>query len=326
MLLNIFKINNYSVSVYLLLFSFGLGLFAVNLCVDAAIFSNSVLSYFIGAVNLGMLSKASSIILLLLNVLVFDLLMTSQEISEKNNHVPALLLGILLCYAISQNPLHPILFGQLLVSGSMWCFLTVYKSDKALSSIFNGAFCLSVASIFYPPYSVFIVICFICLFILLSFSLREWLLAIIGIILPYFFYFSLLFLFNKDLQQPVLNLANSFHSPSVPIYLKGSFLINFAVGFMTVFTIVFFLSKTVSNKIKAQKGFIIFLWMLILSIPTWFIVSTGGAFSALLSAMPLSVFCGIYLGNTKSRIFAELLLWFLLSMFIVSMLQQANII
>ncbi|HEX7414803.1 MAG TPA: DUF6427 family protein [Bacteroidia bacterium] len=326
MLLNIFKINNYSASVYLLLFSFGLGLFAVNLGVDTAIFSNSVLSYFIGAINFGILSKTGGIILLLINVLVFDLFISSQEISEKTNHVPALLLGVFLCYAISQNPLHPILFGQLLVSGSMWCFLTVYKSDKALSSIFNGAFCLSAASIFYPPYSVFIVLCFICLFILLSFSLREWLLAIIGVVLPYFFYFSLLFLFDKDLQQPVLNLINSFHPPSIPVYLKGSFLINFAVGFMAVFTLVFFLSKTVSNKIKAQKGFIIFLWMLVLSIPTWFIVSTGGAFSASLSAMPLSVFCGIYLGSTKSLIFAELLLWFLLSMFIISMLQQANVI
>ncbi|HEX7413740.1 MAG TPA: hypothetical protein VF411_06795, partial [Bacteroidia bacterium] len=126
MLLNILKINNYSASIYLLLFSFGLGLFAVNLGVDTAIFSNSVLSYFVGAVNFGMLSKASSIILLLLNVLVFDLMMTSQEISEKNNHIPALLLSVFLCYAISQSPLHPILFGQLLVSGSMWCFLTVY--------------------------------------------------------------------------------------------------------------------------------------------------------------------------------------------------------
>ncbi|MHB8261682.1 MAG: hypothetical protein ACYDCN_14685 [Bacteroidia bacterium] len=326
MLLNILKINNYSASVYLLLFSFGLGLFTVNLGIDAAIFSNSVLSYFIETVNLGVLSKTGGIILLLVNILVFDLMMTSQEISEKNNHVPALLLSVFLCYALSQNPLHPILFGQLLISGSMWYFLAIYKSDKVLSSIFNGAFCLSAASIFYSPFSLFIAMGFICLSILISFSLREWILAIIGIVFPYFFYFSLLFLFDKNLQQPVLNLANTFHAPSIPIYLKGSFLINFAVGFMSVFTLVFFLSKTVSNKIKAQKGFIIFMWMLVLSIPTWFVVNTGITFSAFLSAMPLSVFCGIYLGNTKSRIFAELLLWFLLSMFIISMLQQANVI
>jgi hypothetical protein len=46
----------------------------------------------------------------------------------------------------------------------------------------------------------------------------------------------------------------------------------------------------------------------------------------LLSAMPLSIFCGIYLGNTKSRILAELLLWSLLILFVISMLQQASII
>ncbi len=252
--------------------------------------------------------------------------MTSQEVSEKNNHVPAFLLGIFLCYPLSQNPLHPLLFAQLLVSVSLWYFVSVYKSDRALSPVFNGAFCLSATTIFYPPFIVFIVMCFICLLILRPFVLREWILVLIGIALPYFFYISLLFLFDKNIQNPTLNLANSFHAPSIPTYIKGSFLINLSLGIIAVFALIFFLIKTVSNIIKTQKTFVVFMWIFLLSIPTWFIISTGGAFSALLSAMPLSVFCGIYIGNTKRRILAELLLWFLLSVFIVSMLQQSSII
>ena len=150
--------------------------------------------------------------------------------------------------------------------------------------------------------------------------------AILGICLPYFLYLSLLFLFDKGLYQVGLNLVNSFHVPSMPVYLKGSFLINFSVIVIAVFAFIFFLIKTVSNKIKTQKAFVIFLWMFILSAPTWFVVSTGAAFSGLLSAMPLSVFCGIYLGSAKSRILAELLAWVLLILFVVSMLQQASII
>jgi hypothetical protein len=162
--------------------------------------------------------------------------------------------------------------------------------------------------------------------VLRSFVLREWILASIGIILPYFFYISFLFLFDKNMQQPALNLANSFHAPSLPTYTKGSFLINLSAGLIAVFTLIFFLIKTVSNIIKTQKAFIVFLWVLLLSIPGWFIVSTVGAFNFLLSAMPVSVFFGIYLGNTKRRIFAELLLWGLLSAFVISMLQQVSVI
>jgi hypothetical protein len=326
MLLNILKINNYLVYVYLFLLALVAGVFSINYSANAPVFANSVLSFFILQDNYGIVSKIIGIILLLANVLLFDLFINSQEVVEKNNHVPSFLLSLFLCYAISLNPLHPMLFAQLLLSAAFWFFISIYKTDRVYSPVFNGAFCLSVATIIYPPYSLFIVLCFICLLILRTLSLREWLLALLGVCLPYFFYFSLLFLFDKDTHQVGLNLANSFHAPRIPTYLKGSFLINFSVITVAVFALIFFLIKTVSNKIKTQKAFVIFLWMIIFSVPTWFIVSTGAAFSGLLSAMPLSVFCGIYLGNAKSRILAELLTWVLLVLFVVSMLQQASVI
>jgi len=326
MLLNILKINNYLVYVYLFLLALAAGIFSINYSANAPVLDNSALSFFLQQGNYGVVSKISGIILLLANVLLFDLCINSQEVVEKNNHIPSFLLSIFLCYAIGLNPLHPILFAQLLLSASLWFFISIYKADRVYSPIFNGAFCLAVATIIYPPYSLFMVLCFVCLLTLRTFSLREWLLAILGICLPYFFYFSLLFLFDKNPQQVFLILRDSFHAPSIPAYLKGSFLINFSVITIAVFALIFFLIKTVSNKIKTQKAFVIFLWMFIFSIPMWFIVSTGVAFGGLLSAMPLSVFCGIYLGSAKSRILAELLTWVLLILFIVSMLQQASII
>ena len=326
MLLNILKINNYLAYVYLFLLALLIGIFSVNYSVNALVFDNSILFFCSQSGNYGLISKIAGIILLLTNVLLFDLFITSQEVAEKNNHVPSFLLSIFLCYAISQNPLHPMLFAQLLLTTSLWCFISFYKSDRAYSPVFNGSFCLSAATIIYPSYILFMVLCFICLITLRTFNLREWLLAIIGLCLPYFFYTSLLFLFDKDPHQFIFNVLNSFHAPSIPAYLKGSFLINFIVISIAVFSLIFFLIKTVSNKIKSQKAFVIFLWMFIFSIPTWLIVSTGAAFSGLLSAMPLSVFCGIYLGSAKSRILAELLAWVLLILFVISMLQQASVI
>ena len=326
MLLNIFKINNYLANIYLLLFTLIFGVFTVNLTTNTDVFAESVLSFFIHSTTSGLLEKIFGVLLLLLNVFIFDLFITSQEVSEKNNHLPGLLLAVFLCYPLSQNPLHPLLFAQLLLSAALWYFVSTYKADKALSQVFNGAFCLSTATVFYPSFILFIPMCFVCLLILRSFNLREWILALIGISLPYYFYVSLLFLFDKDMQQPALNLAHSFHAPNIPAFSNGSLLINSSVGIMVLFTLIFFVIKTVSNIIKTQRAFLVFLWLFLLSVPAWFIVSAGGAFSTLLSAMPLSVFCGIYLGNTKRRIFAELLLWGLLSAFVISMLQQVSVI
>lgn len=326
MLLNILKINNYLVYVYLFLLTLIAGIFAVNFTANTAVFDNSALQFFFQPSNYGAISKISGILLLLANVLLFDLYITSQEVVEKNNHVPSLILSIFLCYALSLNPLHPILFAQLLLSTALWCFSSIYKANNIFSPVFNGAFCLSVAAVIYPPYTLFLTLCFVSLLILRPFSLREWLLSILGICLPYFFYFSCLFLFNKDTNEVGLNFVNSFHTPGIPAYLKGSFLINFSVILIAAFTLVFFLMKTVSNKIKTQKNFVIFLWMFFFSVPAWFMVSTGAAFTGLLSAMPLSVFLGIYLGSAKSRILVELLMWVLLILFVVSLLQQGSVI
>ena len=243
MLLNIFRINNHIVYVYLIVFSLCLGIFATNFSAQAAVFSDSALSYIFLPVNFGWLAKTSGVLLLLTNIIVFDLLLTSQEVSEKNNHIPALLLGIFLSYATSQNSLHPLLFAQLLLSISIWRFLSVYKSDRAFSAVFDGAFSLSAAAILYPPYILFLLLGFIGLLTLRSFSLREWVLTLVGIITPYFFYFSLLFLFDKSLPDALFHMVNSFHTPGIPVYLKGSFLINFSVGILAAFTAVFFLLK-----------------------------------------------------------------------------------
>ena len=232
MLLNILKINNYIAYVYLFLLALVIGIFSVNYSANAPVLNNSVLAFFFQSANYGLVSKISGIILLLANAFLFDLFITSQEVVEKNNHVPSFLLSIFLCYAISQNPLHPLLLAQLLVTTSLWCFISVYKSDRAYSPIFNGAFCLSAATILYPAFGLFIILCFVGLITLRTFNLREWLLALLGISLPYFFYFSLLFLFDKNPQQVIFNLANSFHAPSMPVYLKGSFLINFIVNLL----------------------------------------------------------------------------------------------
>ena len=198
MLLNILKINNYLVYVYLFLLALIAGIFSINYTANASVFDNSALSFFFQQSDYGLVSKIIGVILLLANVLLFDLFINSQEVVEKNNHVPSFLLSVFLCYAISLNPLHPILFAQLLLSASLWFFISIYKSDKVYSPLFNGAFCLSAATIIYPPYILFTMLCFICLLVLRTFSLREWLLTILGICLPYFFYFSLLFLFDKN--------------------------------------------------------------------------------------------------------------------------------
>ena len=77
MLLNILKINNYLVYVYLFLLALVAGIFSINYSANAPVLENSTLSFFLPQGNYGVISKIIGIILLLANVLFFDFFINS---------------------------------------------------------------------------------------------------------------------------------------------------------------------------------------------------------------------------------------------------------
>jgi hypothetical protein len=325
-MLNFLKINGYAAYLYLLLFSLILGLFSVSFSYHASVFEESVLYYFFSSATNNWVVKIGGVVLLMANVLLLDLLFTRQEVTEKYNHVPAFISAVFSCYVLIQNPLHPLLFAQLLVGGGLWNYFSTYKANQELSAVFDGAFMLSVASIIYPPFCLFLALFVFSLLILRSFVLREWLLSLLGIIIPYLLYTAFLFLFGKKLQPIYKNVTISFHHFLIPSYINGSLTIYATVSLLVLATVIFFLLKPISNNVKTRKTLSIFVWMFILSVISWFSTDNGSVFIMWLSIIPLSLFIGSYLGNTKSRTFAEILLWIFLAAFVTSILQQANLI
>jgi hypothetical protein len=330
MILRTLKITDYRAWIYLLIFSALTGIFALVFDTrHEAVFSNSVLS-FVPSLNSPLIYKplwmqVIGLILLMSNVILFDHVLTSQEVVEKNNHVPAFLMGMYLVYPLQEHPLHPQLLAQLLLTFSYQRFISTYRLEKAGPRIFDGAFCLSCAVIIYPPYWVFFALGFICLAVLRSFTAREYSLVIIGIALPYLFYYTILFLCDLSLQKPVSDIVNSFHRPRMPIYLDGSFLVNFTTVVIVLFTGIFFLGKQASGKMKTQKALTIFLWALIPCLAAIFLTNNHFVFTGQMAIMPLSLFTGIYFGSAKRRTFAEVLLLLLTVAILLSTMQHAEL-
>ncbi len=328
MLLRFLKINDYRSWVYLFVFSILMGSFAVSFGVKhVSVFENSLMSLFYIENTNTIFIKLIGVLLLTANIFLFDYVLTSQELTDSSNHVPAYLLGLYLIYALVENPLNPQLFAQLLLTFSFGRYIATYRVEKAAPSIFDGTFCLSCAVILYPPYWVFFAIGFICLGVLRAFNLREYSLVILGLAMPYLFYYTVLFLCNQSMQKPMLDISNSFHKPAMPEYFKGSFLINFTSCLIILFTIFFFIKKgTLSGRIKTQKALTIFLWALLPCAAAIFITQNHYVVTSRMAVMPLSLFAGIYLGMAKRRILAEILLMLLTIIVVLSVLQHTEII
>jgi hypothetical protein len=329
MILRTLKLNDYRAWMYLLIFSGLVAVFAVLFSnVNNRVFDTDPLGFvftgdYVFFNNWGM--KAAGVLLLLANVILFDYVLISEELVEKNNHVPAFLLGLYFSYCLQQNPLHPQLLAQLLLTFSYKMFISTYRMERAAPRIFDGAFCLSCAVILYPPYWMFFALGFICLSVLRPFNAREYSLVIIGLGLPYLFYYTLLFLCDQSLQKPEEDIFNSFNRPAMPLYYKGSFLINFTTCLVVLFTGIFFLSKRTASKMKTQKALTVFLWTLVPCVGAMFITKSLYAFTGQMAVMPLTLFAGIYFGSAKRRILAEILLLVLLGVVIFSLMQYAEV-
>jgi hypothetical protein len=328
MLLRFLKINDYRSWVYLFVFSLAMGLFGVSFGVKHTdVFQNSLLSLFNLQNTNAVVAKIAGVLLIIANVFLFDYVTTSQELTVSNNHVPAYLLGLYLIYALIENPLNPQLPAQLLLTFSFARYIATYRLEKAAPSVFDGSFCLSCAVILYPPYWVFFALGFICLGVLRAFNPREYSLVILGLALPYLFYYTVLFLCNLPLEKPMQDIIQSFHKPAMPEYFKGSFLINFTSMLVILFTIFFFFKKgTLSGRIKTLKVLTVFVWALFPCLAAIFVTQNHYVVTARMAVMPLSLFAGIYFGSAKRRILAEVLLMLLTVIVVISVLQHAEVI
>lgn len=82
--------------------------------------------------------------------------------------------------------------------GSM---ISIYKKEQVKNTLFYAGILLGVCSFLFVPALFFGLMLLIWLMILRSFSISEWLISLLGISLPYYFFFAYLFLTD---QQPFL--------------------------------------------------------------------------------------------------------------------------
>lgn len=274
----------------------------------------------------GWIFKLIGCALLAANMILFNKVLVGEEITRQNNQVPAYLLGMYLSFCAAENKLIPQLVAQLFLTLSFQNFIKTWRKDRPSAMVFNASFYLALAIIIFPPYWVFLGLGFIALTVMRTFDWKEYSMIFLGLLLPYYFYLSGLFLAGKNLWEPMDNLKNSFHLPSLPTYFRGSLPVNFFSLALLLFSALFFLTRGSGGKIKTQKALAIFFWSLIPCVAAIFISKNHFVFTGTMAVMQVSLFAGIYISESKHHFFADLLLTLVSLAAIFSSLQHFNII
>lgn len=162
-------------------------------------------------------------LLLFSQALLFTRICNVQKLLPKPNYLPAMAHLLTTSLFVEWNYFSaPLLVNSFMI----WVFyrvITLPNTNKPASVIFNIGVLVGMVTLLYRPAIVFVVLVLLALFVMRPFRLREWMICLLGITMPYYFLALLLYLSNQwnwDKLKPVINIG----LPAMPssIYTTAS--------------------------------------------------------------------------------------------------------
>ena len=150
-----------------------------------------------GAVNSSILSAIVVFVLITSQALHLNFVLNKHEVFFKQSWLPSLIYLIIASIIPQFIWFSPLLFVNSILIFALDKIFGLYKNTGALALAFDSAFLLSLSALFYFPVIVLLLVYVISILILRPFSWRDWLVGIMGFILPFFFAFLYYFLTDK---------------------------------------------------------------------------------------------------------------------------------
>jgi hypothetical protein len=271
----------------------------------------SILNIFPSWINFLLLLVLISGQVIFLNVVV-----NRHEVLYKNTFLPAFIFALLVSGTPAMMQIHPVYVITLLVLMILDRAFTLFKNDQPVSALFDSGFLSGLAALICFQGIIVFPFYIISLAILRPFRFKEWLITLIGFILPFFLWGTYLF-WNHSLIENVESYMMHFrniHSVwDLQSNLKAWIFIMY-VGLLLLLSLVKLRMNYRKNIIRS-RSYQAILFILLLFGGAW--ISLAGNirmvdFAFLL--IPVSVFCAYYFAAAKKRMqLYEYALWGLIA-------------
>ncbi len=178
--------------------------------------------------------------------------------------------ALVLCFPFSLLHL-PSLIASIFCFISLRLLLNVYNQKSVLSLLFWSSFLVGIASIFFYPAAVFLVLVFITMAIFRPFEIRNIFISLIGFALPFFYLYSISYLMDISIvQTDFQNLKlKSLEFNELSFYSSGSILLFISTGLLSLSVVINRRKKVVrqQNQLMVLFLFLLFSSALILFVP-----------------------------------------------------------
>lgn len=267
----------------------------------------------------GLVAKILAIVLIVIQALLVNTLANKNKIAKPFSYFPAGFYVLISGFIYDLGTLSPVLLGNTFFILALIELYKVYKKNHIFGNVFNVGFWLSVASLFYFSMNIFFILGLIGLLTLRSFKVKEWLIYLIGFLVPYFLAATYCFWMDKLGLFFQFQFANNFGFLSFDIPSDWQFMVRMIV-FGLLVLVVLLSSQRYFNKrtIQSQKYInLLFMAMFIGSLTVLIQANISLPHLLILSA-PVAILISMTFLSMKRKVLAEIffLILFLLALYL----------
>ncbi len=242
--------------------------------------------------------------------------MNKQRMLSRQNYLPGLSYLLITSLFPEWNQFSaPLLVNTLLLIILNSLFST-YNQSNAKGAVYNNGFVLGIASFLFFPSIAFVIWIFLAMMVIRPFRINEWLLCILGITTPAYFYAVYLFLTDHWSIQALIPKIN-LGVPSVEqtLLLAASMLL-----IMTPFlTGAWYVQENLRKVlINIRKAWSLFLLYLLVAVFVPFLQSSENFDNWILVAVPFAAFHASAYVFTVWRLIPHLFFWLSVALILFS--------
>lgn len=251
-----------------------------------------------------------SFFLLYTQAVIFNKLVNDQRLMQKPNYLTGMSFLLITSLFKEWSILSaPLIINSLLVW--VWAKMSgLATNQKAQATLFNIGIAIGVCTFFYFPSIAFAALVIFGLIITRPFRLSEWLVALFGIITPYYFLLAYVFIADKWRGYKFPGFAVSlpqFHESKWALAAIG------LVLFATIIGLYFVRQNFRRQLVQTRKSWNLVILYFLVAVFIPFINATHTFEYWILCAIPLSAFIGCTFLYPDRKWFPQLLHWLMVA-------------
>lgn len=255
----------------------------------------------------------SSLILIVLQALWIGRMVSRFKLTGEGQLFSSLFFILFCGFHFSTLCFGPVLLANFFFTLALPELFGIYLKKKPALALFNYGFLVGLASLFYPPYYIFLVLGLVGILVLRVYHLKEILQIVGGFFNVYFLLFVSLYYFNLQTEFWDVQIAGFFRPFIFSMKFGSIGWIAFALLFIFVLiNLIQYPFFQFKRSIMAQKQFDLLFWAILISGFSILFLQIDQVNHLIILYSPLALLTGVLLTKPKNPLIQETIHLFLL--------------